>query len=426
MLPASRKIAVAHIGARRHYAVPVLLHRAGLLDRMYTDLYAGKGLLGQLRRVWPRALQGAGIRRAFGRIASLPSGKVTAFTRLGVEYARRLRAARTTRDQTQSYLWVGRAFSRAVLAHGLGDADTVYGFNGASEALFEHCREQGIPTILDQTNVPTSVAAQLLAEEHARWPEWSCAQPDPLSTEIAETERREARLATLVVCPSTAVASALQAQGIGPEKLRIVPFGIDVSRYRVPDRRARSAGGPLRVLTVGEVSFRKGIPYLCRAAAQLGKRVSVRVVGAVNLAPQALRPYADTVTFCGAVPHAQIDEHYAWADVFCLPSLFEGSAAVTYEALACGLPVVTTSSAGSVVRDGVDGFVVPMRDADVLASRLEQLASDPSLVAEMSAHARERAAQFDWAHYGERLVGALATVPADGTHSDVSCEERGG
>ncbi len=160
MPSASRKIAVAHIGARRHYAVPVLLHRAGLLDRMYTDLYAGKGLLGHLRRVWPRALQGAGIRRAFGRIASLPAGKVTAFTRLGVEYARRLRAARTTRDQTQSYLWIGRAFNRAVLAHGLGDADAVYGFNGASEALFEHCREQGIATILDQTNVPTGVAAR--------------------------------------------------------------------------------------------------------------------------------------------------------------------------------------------------------------------------------------------------------------------------
>ncbi len=69
----------------------------------------------------------------------------------------------------------------------------------------------------------------------------------------------------------------------------------------------------------------------------------------------------------------------AAADVFVFPSLFEGSAVVTYEALACGLPSVVTSAAGSVVRDRVEGFVVPPRDVRMLAEKMEQLGCNPAL-----------------------------------------------
>ena len=78
----------------------------------------------------------------------------------------------------------------------------------------------------------------------------------------------------------------------------------------------------------------------------------------------------------------------AAADVFVFPSLFEGSAVVTYEALACGLPSVVTPDAGSVVRDGIEGFVVPPRDVDDLAAAMEQLGNDPELRARMAAAAR--------------------------------------
>jgi glycosyltransferase involved in cell wall biosynthesis len=80
---------------------------------------------------------------------------------------------------------------------------------------------------------------------------------------------------------------------------------------------------------------------------------------------------------------------------------------VTYEALACGLPVVTTPNAGSVVRDGVEGFVAPVRDSAALADRIEQIVADRSLRDRLSRNARARASEFTWERYGERLVGAL-------------------
>jgi starch synthase len=97
----------------------------------------------------------------------------------------------------------------------------------------------------------------------------------------------------------------------------------------------------------------------------------------------------------------------ASADVFVFPSLFEGSAVVTYEALATGLPCVVTPSAGSVVRDGVEGFIVPPGQVDDLAHRMEQLGNDPGLRASMAMAARDRALSFDWPRYHERLIAAV-------------------
>jgi len=99
---------------------------------------------------------------------------------------------------------------------------------------------------------------------------------------------------------------------------------------------------------------------------------------------------------------------YGWADVFLLPSLCEGSATVIYEALGYGLPVVCTPNAGSVVRDGLEGFIAPVRDATAIARRIEELAQDVELRARMSAQAKARAVEFTVAAYGQRLLAALA------------------
>jgi glycosyltransferase involved in cell wall biosynthesis len=93
----------------------------------------------------------------------------------------------------------------------------------------------------------------------------------------------------------------------------------------------------------------------------------------------------------------------------------EGSAVVHLEALACGVPVITTPNCGSVVRDGVDGFLVPIRDAEELANKIETIVTDRRLRGEMSRNARERAREFTWARYGERLLDAIRQ-PRESVH----------
>jgi len=101
---------------------------------------------------------------------------------------------------------------------------------------------------------------------------------------------------------------------------------------------------------------------------------------------------------------------YQQADVFAFPTIEEGSALVTYEALACGLPVITTPNAGSVVRDRVEGSIVPIRDVDVLAAALERLRTDEQLRQEMGQAARKRAKEFTWQGYGDTLAQMYKSV----------------
>jgi glycosyltransferase involved in cell wall biosynthesis len=117
---------------------------------------------------------------------------------------------------------------------------------------------------------------------------------------------------------------------------------------------------------------------------------------------------ADNVELTGAIPRSEIIGPYTWADVFLLPSICEGSATVIYEALAAGIPVICTANAGSVVRDGIEGFIVPIRDHQAIIDKVELLATNPELRYEMSKNAKVRASEFTLDRYGQRLLNILA------------------
>jgi glycosyltransferase involved in cell wall biosynthesis len=96
-------------------------------------------------------------------------------------------------------------------------------------------------------------------------------------------------------------------------------------------------------------------------------------------------------------------------DVFVFPSLFEGLALVQGEAISQGLPVITTPNSGGadILRDGVDGFIVPIRDPEAITARLLELYQDRALLQQMSDSARERATQLDWKSYMARTVATI-------------------
>ena len=132
-------------------------------------------------------------------------------------------------------------------------------------------------------------------------------------------------------------------------------------------------------LFAGGISHRKGIKYLLEAWRRIrrpGWRLQLLGPLPADLGP--LEPYLDLVEPLGRVSHAEMPARMASADVFVFPSLFEGSAVVTYEALACGLPSVVTPNAGSVVRDGIEGFVVPASQVDGLAAGWNSSGMTPS------------------------------------------------
>jgi len=157
---------------------------------------------------------------------------------------------------------------------------------------------------------------------------------------------------------------------------RVVPNGVALPRDGVPAPRLRGARDPLELVFVGQAVDRKGLPILLRAFEALRRHLpaNLTIVGASEAEVAPLLVERAGVTVLGRVADAEKHAALERADVLVAPSLGgESFGMVLTEAFAAGTPVVASDIAGyrDVVRDGVDGLLVPPDDADELAKALE-------------------------------------------------------
>ena len=399
-----KTILVAQLGARGHYAIPRILHQEKMLEHFYTDICAVKGFPKYLSLIPPQ-LQSKSLARLTGRVPhQLPTKLITAFSGFGFEYVRRLRKAFSASEVTKTFLWAGKTFNRLVLQQGLRGTG-IYTFNTAGLEILQAAKQQGLTTIMEQTIAPHQIEYSLLQAEQELHPGWSePMQKDEYRQEYIDREQQEWSQADIILCGSEFVRDSIDKCGGPIERCLVVPYGVDtkfqVSPKTVPNR-------PLRVLTIGSVGLRKGSPYVLEAAKRLAGKAVFRLVGPINVSVQAASSLQEHLELIGQVPRAQIHQHYAWADVFLLPSICEGSAVATYEALACGLPIITTPNTGSIVRDNLDGYIVPIRDVDAIVSRLELLISQPNLWQQMKIQTSERRQYGSLDKYTERFLSIL-------------------
>jgi glycosyltransferase involved in cell wall biosynthesis len=149
------------------------------------------------------------------------------------------------------------------------------------------------------------------------------------------------------------------------------------------------------VLFLGQVILRKGIQYLLAAARQLEREnIHFDVVGPIGISREAMATAPGNVTFHGRTGRDQAADWYRRSHLFVLPTLSDGFGITQLEAMAHGLPVISTPCCGEVVSDGVDGFVVPARDAGALARTFQRYLAEPELLSSQSAAARVKAGQF--------------------------------
>jgi glycosyltransferase involved in cell wall biosynthesis len=410
----SGTVIVSQLGARMHYAVPRIFARAGSLETLYTDICATKGWPRLLRHL-PRPLQPGAIRRLNGRIPrDVPAERIVTFPEMGAWYVARRMQARTRGEETRLALDEAHAFSARVAASGFGAASGLYGIAGECLGQLEAARRQGLWTAVEQIIAPRMMVDRLVAREIERFPDWGMRKDDdPFGELFADQERAEWAVADCIVCPSTFVRDGVVAAGGPPEKCVVVPYGIEIDAGSSrPARTGDDGGRRLRVLTVGAVGLRKGAPYVLEAAWRCADFADFRMAGPIQVSARAASQLRGAVDLRGIVPRAEIAEHYAWADVFLLPTVCEGSATVTYEALLAGLPVITTPNAGSVVEGGLDGLILPLGDVGGITRGLRALHANRDRLAAMSMAAKRKARQHSIEAYGERLMAALEPLRA--------------
>jgi glycosyltransferase involved in cell wall biosynthesis len=288
--------------------------------------------------------------------------------------------------------------------------DAVFAYEGGARDTFREAEQRGVAALYELPSSHWHWEHRLLSEEAERNPAYANLLPKLKdSPGHMQWKDEELGLADFVFVPSEHVRKTLQ--GVVPDdRIRVVNYGAPPVRPHQPV--SMDASRPLRVLFVGALSQRKGIGYLLDAVEMLDSRVELTLVGGRI----AGNPRVDAA--CGrwrwfpSLSQVEVLGRMREADILVLPSLAEGCALVVLEALACGLPVVVTPNTGALefVRDGAEGFVVPIRCSDAIADRLSRLDGDRELLAVMSRNAQETAAEKSWERYRQNLADTVGAV----------------
>ena len=398
----------SQIGAREHYAVPRVLHAAGKLESLYTDLWAGT--------MWQAmgSFMGRPVIPGGRYHKDLATARVQSFDITTLVDS--LFGGELKKNPYDWFLYVGSDFGRSVVESlkkkkRMDWSEIIFfGYDTGFLEPAEWVKARGGKTIVCQMD-PSRFEVDLVKEESKLWPGWSKRSVDVPEAYLQRREKEWA-VADFVMVNSEWTRQALMKQGVSDDKIVVVPLAYESPK--VKGRVARNLNcehtaefnssthlhfnehNPMRVLFLGQVILRKGIQYLIEASKMLqNEPVIFDVVGPIGISEQALKSAPPNMTFHGPISRERAPEFFGAADLFVLPTLSDGFALTQLEAMAYGVPVITTPNCGQVVTDGMDGVIVPSGNAASIAAAITILASDRELLQRISKNCLLTSIQFN-------------------------------
>lgn len=398
------KVVTVHRGARDGYQVARALGEADLLERLVTDLYwpADGG--------WTRRIE-SGLPRSVARVlrrrcaAGVPADAVTSCRLTGLSSLMAGKAPWLPFPwQRAAVRWCDSSLGRRAGRIATRKGAALLSYSYYAHAAFSHYTGCG-PRILFQLHPHPASVQSVLRQERERHPdcaasldrEWELALPEADFRRLVE----EATMAQYWIAASSYTKRTLTDAGIPEERITVIPYGIDLSRFS-PGLKERRAGEPLRLLFVGTLGQRKGIKYLVQAMEMLPPgRVELTVCGRPVDDLAIFRRSRARIHLRPSVTEQGLREAYQMADVFVFPSLAEGFAHVLLEAMASGLAIISTdrTAAPDLIRHGREGFIVQAGSALDLAAHIEILLRSPASAGRMGEAARQRAEFFTWSRF---------------------------
>jgi glycosyltransferase involved in cell wall biosynthesis len=393
-----------------HFLSPAsAAYRAGFLESYITSIYL---------KPWLRSLLKAAPRRLLGETRL---SRLLVHHRLELDAAdirviasaelvgRALKAAERMVGHRVPGGYARAAFVWPMVLYGwrsqgvLDRLDIFHVRSGYGRFAIEKARKAGATILVDHSIADSDHLFQVYEQEANRWSPARKRRTLPQGSFGIVNADLEA--ADLVVVNSDFVKQTLIASGrVNRERIAVLYFGVDTQRFSPSPTQRNPAHTPFTILFVGGIDFRKGVLYLLEAFRQLGLP-DARLVLIGPIADIPIERYRGLYEHVPSVPLPQLVDWYRRASVFVFPSLAEGSARVNFLAMACGVPVITTPESGSVVRDGIDGFVIPARDVDALANRIRLLYRQRERVVAMGFEGRQRVlTDFTWSHYETRIL----------------------
>lgn len=278
--------------------------------------------------------------------------------------------------------------------------------------LVRYAKQKGLVCVREMINSPLATAKPILDDAYRN----AGLEPSHGITQaMVARETSELALYDYVFSSNAQVDAALRAIGIAEERILASSFGWTEARF--PRFEGPASSGEetgFRAVFVGLMNVRKGIPTLLEAwkIADLDGELVL-----AGVPEECLKPLIDKTCQEKGVRHlghvSDVASLYRSSDVFVFPTHEEGGPQVTYEAAACGLPVITTTmGAARLVEDGRTGSIVPSGDAPALAAAMRRLASDESLRRRLSIEATRQVGRFEYRAVGAERARMLLTGAA--------------
>jgi hypothetical protein len=375
------------LGAREHYAIPRTLFRQGSLELLATDAWVPPTPI--LRIVGERRSE---IRDRCHE--ELKEATVTSFnwSLIAFEILARARGLRGWPLIVARNHWFERKVVGYLCNHEPRSDNrepTLFSYSYSALEPFRFAKSRDWTTILGQID-PGPVEEEIVAAEAEREPslapDWRRAPAD-----YWKSWREECEAADRIIVNSQWSFDALVGTGIRKKKLSIIPPALEnnvpsVSLKTYPGRF--TAGRPLRVLFLGQISLRKGIARLLNVARSFQSQpVEFLMVGPIQITiPEDLRS-SRKIRWVGPVARNSVRNYYEQADVFILPTLSDGFALTQLEALAHRLPVIASRRCGDVVIDRVNGLLLEEPTADAIEEALRFCLDNPDKLAQYSENA---------------------------------------
>jgi Glycosyltransferase len=287
------------------------------------------------------------------------------------------------------------------------DLDAVYAYEDGARRTFAAARKRNIATlyelplgyyrgVADEINRARKDRPHLQSDVYAE-PQWKQSRKD-----------EELRLADTIIVPCAWALDSLRFSRTASKVVIKIPYGTPADEVAA---RTAPPAGPFTVLFAGHVGLRKGVPHLIEAWEKLQlKDARLWLAGSLNLPEKYLREHGASFEYLGALPHVELLERLRQVDLFVFPSLAEGFGLVIGEAMACGVPVLTTMNTGGpeLIEDGREGWCVPAHTVAPLTERIEWAHAQREALFEMGQRARHKAEQWTWSDYRHRLITELA------------------
>lgn len=400
------RVAFVQDGARLHYAFPLALQRHDMLERMFTTWYTSpaspEAVVARFVRLVNRGLS---ERIAGRRHPDLDSRRIVSNRWMMV----RQRAIRRRFASVEEYYRACAELERNwIVGCGWGSANVLGGFvRNVDPGLCRAARDDGLRVVVDQIIAPAVIEQREADEQQRRWPDWE--SPTNSST-VADGEQATWDASDRITCASEYVRDGLVSLGVSNDRITVNPYPVAAPDFEFVDRSKRSGG--IVVGFIGHVGLRKGAPYFLEVARRLHQRAKFVMVGPLAVDATKRPEFDGAVELPGPVPRSQVRYWLERFDIFLFPSTCEGSPSSVAEAMLTGLPVVTTPNSGTLVRNGVDGFVEPYDEIDRLANAVERLVDDRALRERMGQSARARVLEHDLGAFSDRLANVMRQVLA--------------